>query len=134
MVCTLKASREELCHIQNSVASIHKDFLFFSDNLKCNKRNVIVFLLQFVNSYPLRVMAANCINPLSTRPHFKLERFLQGVRDVRQASGPLFDLSPSSFTVVSIDNIDVMAPYAAVAADKPRSWHGTSVMAQQPQP
>ena len=27
-----------------------------------------------------------------------------------------------------------MAPYAAVAADKPRSWHGTSVMAQQSQP
>ena len=30
----------------------------------------------------------------------------------------------------SIDNIDVMAPYAAVAADKPRNWHGTSIMAR----
>ena len=152
MVCTLTASREELCQIQNSVASIHKDFLFFSDNLKCNKRIVIVFLLQFVmndvNSYPFHVMTANCIKDLSHSSKLvnimdklgfccsesTLERFLQGVRDVRQASGPLSDLSPSSFTVVSIDNIDVMAPYAAVAADKPRSWHGTSVMAQQSQP
>ena len=101
MVCTLKASREELCHIQNSVAFIHKDFLFFSDNLKCNKRIVIVFLLQFVmndvNFYPFHVMAANCIKDLShssklvntmNKPGFccsesTLERFLQGVRDVR---------------------------------------------------
>ena len=70
-----------------------------------------------VNSYPLHVMAANCIKDLSHSSKLvnimntlgfcclesTLERFLQGVRDVRQASGPLSDLSLSSFTVVSIE-------------------------------
>ncbi|XP_030853471.1 uncharacterized protein LOC100890520 isoform X1 [Strongylocentrotus purpuratus] len=157
IICALTANREELSCLRSSVASFHKDFLCFSDNsshgnLKRNKRMVIVFLLQFLlndsNSYPFHVITANCIKGLSHSSRLinimnklgfccsesTLERFLQGLKDVRQISGPLADLSPSSFTIVSIDNIDVLAPYAAVAADKSRSWHGTSIMAQQPKP
>ena len=63
-----------------------------------------------------------------------LVRFLQRIQDMRQTSGPLADLDLSVFTCISIDNIDVSSPFAAVVADQPRSWHGTSIMAQQPKP
>ena len=157
MVCALTGNREELTHLHNSIARFDKDFLCFPNNssqgyVKRNRRIVLVFLLQYVlnenNSYPFHVIMANCIKDLSHSSRLMnimnklgfccseptLERFLQGLKDVRQISGPLVDLSPSSFTIVSIDNIDVLAPYAAVTADKPRSWHGTSIMAQQPKP
>ena len=41
-------------------------------------------------------------------------------------------LHSSAFTILSVDNIDVLASYAAVTSKGvARSWHGTSIMAQQ---
>ncbi|XP_072039332.1 uncharacterized protein [Amphiura filiformis] len=61
-----------------------------------------------------------------------LTNFLKVVEKVDK---PLKSLNPKSFTIVSVDNVDSLSPYAAVTADSiGRSWHGTSVMAQQPLP
>lgn len=49
--------------------------------------------------------------------------------------GILSELVPSTLTVVSIDNIDILQRHAAVATSvKNRSWHGTTVQCVQPLP
>lgn len=157
MICALTGSREELSKIFESIASFGEEFTCFPSNasekgfMRRNKRIALVFMLQFIlnddNTYPFHVITASCIKQLSNSSKLlklinklgfsssesTLERFFQGLLDKRQAAGPLWGLSPS-LTFVSIDNIDVMSSYAAVTADKPRSWHGTSIMAQQPKP
>ena len=44
-------------------------------------------------------------------------------------------LQPHAFSIISIDNIDILQPHAIVSSmDKTRSWHGTSVQCVQPLP
>ena len=44
-------------------------------------------------------------------------------------------LIPTTLSIVSVDNIDILQPHAVVSAlDATRSWHGTSVQLMQPMP
>ena len=44
-------------------------------------------------------------------------------------------LAQDKFTVVTVDNVDILQPYAFVSTlDATRSWHGTSVQCIQPLP
>lgn len=53
----------------------------------------------------------------------------------RIAKGIGFELQPQTFTVTSIDNIDIMQRHAMVSStESKRSWHGTSIQAVQPMP
>ena len=74
-----------------------------------------------------RLGAAACIdtvNRLAT--HFVEKRLSKGV---------LSDLVPQRFATVSVDNIDILQPFAFVSCqDLSRSWHGTSVQCTQPLP
>ena len=45
------------------------------------------------------------------------------------------ELQPRMLSIVSVDNIDILQPYAFVSSlDSSRSWHGTSVQCVQPLP
>ena len=64
------------------------------------------------------------VNRLAT--HVVQTRLSQGIKP---------DLEPNKLAVVSIDNIDILQPYAFVSCqDATRSWHGTSVQCVQPLP
>ena len=53
----------------------------------------------------------------------------------RIANGIRAELTPQTFTVVSIDNIDILQRHAMVSStESKRSWHGTSVQCVQPMP
>ena len=53
----------------------------------------------------------------------------------RMEKGVQAHLVEGKVTVVSIDNVDVLQPYAFVCTlDNTRSWHGTSVQCVQPLP
>lgn len=75
-----------------------------------------------------------CIRLGFTCSEDTLERFWSMLHKHRNESGALAQLNPEAFTVISVNNIDVLSPYAAVTTDPSRSWHGTSIMAQQPKP
>ncbi len=112
-----------------------------------------LFNLQFIlndnYNYPIHVMNADVIKRLSNSSKLlhilnrvgfcvsddTLDRFLEIVACEREKN-PIKNLDLNAFTVVSIDNIDCLSPYAIMSSNgtKERSWHGTSVMAQQPQP
>ena len=94
-------------------------------------------------------MTANCIRRLSNSSKLMqmfnkaalcvsrdtLERFLEEIKESRSANNKLSTLHKSSFTILSVDNVDVLASYAAVTSKGfARSWHGTSIMAQQTKP
>ncbi|XP_071481651.1 uncharacterized protein [Diadema antillarum] len=158
IVCMITASTEETKFFRQSDIDICKEYIQFpseeghSYHRKKQRRAVAIFLLQLVmhddNNYPLQIIVANCVKRMSHSTKLlrilnhigfacsesTLDRFLQDIHDKRTESGPLNELKPSAFTIVSIDNIDVLTPYAAVTVDKTRSWHGTSIMAQQPKP
>ena len=155
MVFLLTSSVSELNTYMKSSISVANEKIFSSEEsnkVKQIRRAVVVFLLQYIMSesclYPIQIINAHVIKRFSHSSRLiqvmnrlgfccsesTLERFLQLVEDERQSSGPLINLSPNAVTYVSIDNIDSLAPYAAVRPDQPRSWHGTSIMAQQPKP
>ena len=158
IICMLTATLEELHFFKQSSLQVDREFIKFkSDDTQAGARRrqrriTCVFLMQYImndeNGYPLHIIIANCVKKLSHSSKLlkilnhvglscsesTLDRFLQVIHDNRTEMGPLSQLSPSSVTFVSIDNIDVLTPYAAVTVDKSRSWHGTSVMAQQPKP
>ena len=53
----------------------------------------------------------------------------------RKINGIIPDIIANSFTAVSMDNIDILQPYAMVySRNISRSWHGTSVQCVQPLP
>ena len=53
----------------------------------------------------------------------------------RMSNGICAELTPHTFTVVSIDNIDILQRHAMVSTtESKRSWHGTSVQCVQPMP
>ena len=53
----------------------------------------------------------------------------------RIANGIRAELTPQTFTVLSIDNIDILQRHAMVSStESKRSWHGTSVQCVQPMP
>ena len=118
-----------------------------------NRRVILIMCMQFVynetNNFPFHIATANIIKRLSHSSKLiklfnqsgfctsedTLDRYLEHIRQLRQQSGLLSTLDSSSFTVVTIDNIDVLASHAAITSKgSGRSWHGTSVMAQQPMP
>ncbi|XP_063965208.1 uncharacterized protein LOC135156584, partial [Lytechinus pictus] len=158
ILCGITGSREEISVINNSVDALDKKLLFFPDSKtgpgiqKFNKRITLMFILQFIlnddNTYPFHIIVANCIKKLSNSSKLlkimnnlgfscsesTLERYLQKLQDIRQSTGVLSNLIPNGLTYVSLDNIDKMSYHAAVVADEPRSFHGTSAMAQQPKP
>ena len=157
-VVLLTASKDESRYFKNSTDLLTEEqVIYASDSTpagmkKKHRRIVIVFLLQFIlneeYNYPLHVAIANIIKRLShssklihmmnrfgfSSSEDTLARFLQKIQDLRVQSGLLSCIDKSKMLCVSIDNIDVLSPFAAVTADKSRSWHGTSIMAQQPKP
>lgn len=157
-VSMLTATKEENKYFQNSSIQIDKEFINFpSYNTKFgekrkHKRIIATCLLQFIlndeNSYPLQIAIGTLIKRLSrsskllqicnnlglTCSEDTLERYWQQQFTFRHKLGITSTLLPNVATVVSLDNVDVRSPFAAVKADAPRSWHGTSAMAQQPKP
>ena len=157
-ISLLTATKEEYRYFQNASLLVDKELISFpSDTTRAGekrkrKRIIVTCLLQSIlneeNSYPLHIATGTLIKRLSRSSKLlklcnnlglacsedTLARFWQQQFDSRQKSGITSTLTPNSLTIISIDNIDVLSPYAAVRADVPRSWHGTSVMAQQPKP
>ncbi|XP_072175113.1 LOW QUALITY PROTEIN: uncharacterized protein [Diadema setosum] len=157
-ISLLTATKEEYKYFQNTSVLVEKEFVNFPSDTsragakrKC-KRIILTCLLQSIlneeNSYPVHIATGTLIKRLSRSSKLlklcnnlglacsedTLARFWQQQFDRRQKLGITSTLTPNSLTVISIDNVDVLSPYAAVRADVPRSWHGTSVMAQQPKP
>ena len=64
-----------------------------------------------------------------------LDRYLENIAVDKERNSTRM-LIDAAFTVVSIDSIDCQSPYAVIStsSERERSWHGTSVMTQQPQP
>ena len=121
---------------------------------RLNRRVIVMFFLQFVmndhNNYPFHIIHAAIIKQLTNSSKL-LEMFNQsgwcvGLKIYERFLGEVVAnkaqipklLCNDAFTVVTVDNIDSLSPYAAVTLSNRekggRSWHGTSVMAQQPMP
>jgi hypothetical protein len=63
------------------------------------------------------------------------DRLATEVVEIRLQEGIKTSLKLDMITLVSLDNVDILQPYAIVAAtDATRSWHGTSVQCMQPLP
>ena len=107
------------------------------------------FILNNNFNYPLHIIIANCIKRLSggsskllgmmnncgvCTSEDTLERFLELVSRDKKMKGFEEFLSNRAFAIASCDNIDILLANAMVAYLKDRSWHGTSIMAQQPKP
>ncbi|XP_071796281.1 uncharacterized protein [Asterias amurensis] len=106
------------------------------------------FVLSDSNNYPLHIIIANCVRLSHSSKLLQLlnhagmcvsrdtlDRFLEEVKEQKLTRTDFSNISKSSFTIISVDNIDVLASYAAVTSkDAPRSWHGTSIMSQQTKP
>lgn len=115
---------------------------------RANAICVLQYIMNHKFNYPLHIISANCVKRLSQSSKLleimnksgfctsedTLERFLEKVSDEKRKTGLSEFLKPSAFTVISVDNVDFQAPYASVTNFKDRSWHGTSIMAQQPKP
>ena len=105
---------------------------------------ILQFAMNEDFNYPLHIIHANCIKHLShSSKLLRLfnqaglcvsENVLQAFLDRAKSCSKSKDLSLKPFTIVSVDNLDVLSPYAAVSTAADRSWHGTSVLAQQPLP
>ena len=64
-----------------------------------------------------------------------LNRLATQIVQTRISEGIASDLDPETFSVVSVDNVDILQPYGFVSClDATRSWHGTSVQCVQPLP
>jgi hypothetical protein len=64
-----------------------------------------------------------------------LMRVLTSVAESRIERGISSCLVPNALSFISIDNIDILQPWAMVSSLTPgRSWHGTSVQCVQPRP
>nr|XP_054755303.1 uncharacterized protein LOC129261272 [Lytechinus pictus] len=158
VISMLTATKEENKHFQNSSVLVDKEYIHFpsyntksGEKRKC-KRIIATCLLQFIlsdeNSYPLQIAIGTLIKRLSksskliqlcnnlglTCSEDTLERYWQQQYAFREKLGITSSLFPNVTTVVSLDNVDVRCSFAAVKANAPRSWHGTSAMAQQPKP
>ena len=157
LVTLLTASSSEMSIYKKTSLCVTSERISFqestlSSKLKGVRRAVVIFLLQFIMSesclYPLQIITATVIKRLShssqllrimnrlgfSSSESTLERLLQLVEDEHDSSSPLVNLNANAVTCFSIDNIDVLAPYAAVRPEQSRSWHGTSIMGQQPKP
>ena len=158
LVMLLTASNAEMSMFKKTSFCVASERISFSNEsirtgkLKEVRRAVVMFLLQFIVNetclYPLQIITANVIKRLShssqllrimnrlgfSSSESTLERLLQLVEDEQDSTGSLVNMNPNAMTCVSIDNIDVLAPYAAVRPNQSRSWHGTSIMCQQPKP
>ena len=130
-----------------------EDDLGTENRLRFNRRILAIFNLQFIlndnYNYPMQIIIANVVKRLSNsskllsvlnRTGFcvsedTLDRYLENVAVDKERNCTRM-LTDNAFTVVSIDNIDCQSPYAVMStsSERERSWHGTSVMAQQPQP
>ncbi|CAH1232408.1 Hypp454 [Branchiostoma lanceolatum] len=62
------------------------------------------------------------------------ERFLENAICQQEQQGYLSQLADDKFTVITVDNIDKSQRHASVREGVDRTWHGTSVMAVQPDP
>ncbi len=118
--------------------------------LRFMRRVFLIFTMQFImnheNLYPFQMIHANMVKRLSNSSKLVMacnrlgfcasEKALDDfLTFVDRNKKPLSTLTENAFSLVSVDNIDSLSPYAAVTADDAcRSWHGTSVMAQQPLP
>ena len=107
------------------------------------------FILNDEFNYPIHVINADVVKRLSNSSKLlhilnrvgfcvsddTLERYLEIIACEKEKNSTR-NLNLDAFTIVSIDNIDCLSPYAIMSGSgvKERSWHGTSVMAQQPQP
>ena len=115
------------------------------------RRIFAIFNLQFIlndeYNYPIHVINATIVKRLSNssklvhilnRAGFcvsedTLDRFLEKIA-VEKGKKAIADLYEFAFTIATFDNLDSMNPYAIMCDGGERSWHGTSVMAQQPKP
>ncbi|XP_022111561.1 uncharacterized protein LOC110990766 [Acanthaster planci] len=159
MISITTATVDELQYSNNVPFMWDKEKIMFPGYSKShgkqrrNRRIILTMYMQFVlnesNNCPLHIVVANCVKRLSHSSKLlrllnqsgfcvsedTLDRFLENIKEIRQKAGVLSTLEEYSFTVVSIDNIDAQSTHAAISSEKTqRSWHGTSVMAQQPKP
>ena len=92
-----------------------------SEAILCNGGNLeLVRLLNRIGA----VASLDTINRLATL-----------VVQIRMKEGIQKSLTLGKLTIASVDNIDILQPYAMVSSlDATRSWHGTSVQCMQPLP
>ena len=104
----------------NSVCSMPLHVLL-TEAILCNGGSQeLVRLLNRVGA----VASLDTVNRLNTQVAVK-----------RRTQGIISELKPDAFTIVSVDNIDILQPHAAVSStDATRSWHGISEQCVQPRP
>ncbi|XP_041456096.1 uncharacterized protein LOC121408629 [Lytechinus variegatus] len=145
IICIITSTQDEIKFFKQSDMNIVKEYVQFpsekgqASHRRKQRRVATILLLQFIindeNNYPLHVIVANCVKKMSHSTKLlkilyqigfscsesTLDRFLQDIHDKRAQAGPLSEIETSAFTIVSIDNVDVVTPYAAVTFDKSRS-------------
>ena len=126
------------------------------DNAKerFNRRLILMFMIQFVmndhNNYPFHVIHTGIIKQYSNCPKlvelFNQSGWCVGMKTYDRFLGEVVTnkavipktLCEGALTMATFDNVDVKNDFQAVTVDSNetvgRSWHGTSVMAQQPLP
>lgn len=129
IICLITSNLEEVSSYKRNPVCLTQEFISFPNEStpfgmqRKIKRIVSVFVLQFILSdtctYPFHIVIANVIKRLShssallqmmNRLGFScsectLDRFLQLVKDVRDANGPLASLDENVLTHVTIDNM-----------------------------
>ncbi len=108
--------------------------LFYCINDRCSMpfHTLVTDLVEGQGGSALLIKILNRLGVCSSAD--TLARFIQyKVTSLEQQPIPFSD--PESHTVVSIDNIDTMHPYARNNMGKQKSsWHGTSIQVVQPMP
>ena len=157
-MCILTMNTSERKHFDSSSFVWDKEYLKFpnKDKLKgqiqFNRRLINIFGLHFImndaNNYPFQLINSVIIKQFSNssqllqifnRQGFAvsddvLQCFLTTVQKQKEQPSARLGVNNDAFTIVTVDNIDVLSPYATVKQGVDRSWHGTSIMQQQPRP
>lgn len=61
-------------------------------------------------------------------------RIANEVAAIRLNRGIIPYLTPNTLSIITIDNVDILQPYAMISALKSHGWHGTSIQCVQPRP
>ena len=126
--------------LHQHVKSIRRFFclcvLMFCTNDRCYTpvHNLITDMVDGLGGSTLLIKILNRLGACSSAD--TLARSIQFRVTEREERGPENECSPTSFTIMSIDNIDFfLHSYATVfCGDQKRSCHGTTIQVVQPQP
>ena len=157
-MCVLTMNKTERKYLSSSAFGWDTDYLTFpnTDKLKgqiqFNRRLINIFVLHFImndaNNYPFQLMNSVIIKQFTHSTQLLqifnrqglavsddvLQSFLTTVQEQKQKPSGRLGFNNDVFTIVTVDNTDVLSPYATVRQGTDRSWHGTSIMQQQPKP